>query len=117
RVPSRAAWPSATGCRALVTPVTAETTTRTRVPSSPARRFIRPPIVSQRSRRDTLVPPNFRTIQSGVSAPAAGAAWLMVSGGGGRHHAARGRGSLRQARRGGLVSLAAPVPPVRRDRK
>src|SRR5690606_36345932 len=59
----RSAAPSAIACSSLVTPDSAETTTSTRAPLSSARRFASRPMVSQRWRRDTEVPPNLSTIQ------------------------------------------------------
>jgi hypothetical protein len=47
-----------------------ETTTSTRACSSAARSRISWPMMSQRCRRETLVPPNFRTIQSSALAMA-----------------------------------------------
>src|SRR4249919_2355332 len=54
---------AAIACNSLVTPDRADTTTSTRTPSSRARSAARRPMVSQRWRRDTDVPPNFRTTQ------------------------------------------------------
>jgi len=48
-------------CNSLVTPDMADTTTSTRAPSAAPRSTAMRPIVSQRSRLDTEVPPNFST--------------------------------------------------------
>src|SRR5690606_24315686 len=58
----------------LVTPDSADTTTSTRPPVASARCLASLPIVSQRWRRDTEVPPNLRTIQPPGAASCAGKA-------------------------------------------
>ncbi len=58
----------AIACSSLVTPDSAETTTSTRAPSSAMRFEARRPMVSQRLRRDTEVPPNLSTTQGNAPA-------------------------------------------------
>ena len=73
------ASPLAIACNSLVTPDNAETTTSTRTPSSVMRLEARRPIVSQRLRRDTEVPPNLSTTQR-VACATAHFLWCGVSG-------------------------------------
>src|SRR5690606_19669411 len=63
RMRDSVASPWQEACSSLVAPDNAETTTSTRAPPADARACASRPMVSQRSREDTDVPPNLSTIQ------------------------------------------------------